>query len=696
MNKILIIDDNPTIHDDIRKILCPPQSNSRYSELEESLFGAPADAETEALFEVDSAFQGQDGFTRVGQALASGTPYALAFVDVRMPPGWDGIETIRHIWDKYPELQVVICTAYSDHSWADITRILGNSDSLVILKKPFDNMELLQLAHALTKKWELSRQVQDRMARLDETVRARTNELQASEERFYKAFQAASVPMAILRSRTQTCVEVNESFLTLTARQRQEVVGQSPAKLEQLIFPADYERLLQRMLAGGPVRDYSCRVHRNCKELRDTVISVEPFKLGAEECLLLALHDVTEQRQLESQLRQSQKMEAIGQLAAGIAHDFNNLLTIIQGHTSIQQLRSDLDRPMTESLGQVQVAAQRAAALTRQLLAFSRKQVMQRRPLFLNETITRMHPMLLRMIGETISLECQCQPDLPPVSGDENTLEQVVMNLVVNARDATSDGGRLVITTALAERDAAAARRNPDARAGKFVCLSVMDNGSGMSPDTLAHIFEPFFTTKPKGKGTGLGLSIVYGIVKQHEGWVEVESALHVGSTFRVFLPLSDQPVIRPADVPSQPEPLDMKKPRETILLVEDETPLREFMTSSLSKLGYHVLQAEDGPSALNVWERTTRPIDLLLTDMVMPNGFSGAALAKQLLEKSDRLRVLYISGYSTELIENAGRLVEGVNFLPKPFEISLLVRAVRRCLSGEVKAPLDTACVAA
>jgi nitrogen-specific signal transduction histidine kinase/FixJ family two-component response regulator len=690
MNKILIIDDNPTIHEDIRKILCPAKNDPAFSELASAFFDAPTESKAKAQFEIDSALQGQEGFAKVEKALAEGVPYSLAFVDMRMPPGWDGIETIRQIWNKYPELQVVICTAYSDHSWTDITQVLGHSDNLVILKKPFDIMELQQLAHALTKKWELNRQVQDRMANLDGMVRARTDELRASEERFQKAFQAASVPMAILRSQTQTCVEVNDSFLTLTARQRQEIIGPSPANLEQLIYPADYERLCQQLQRGGPVRDYDCRVRRNCKETRDALISAEPIKLGADECLLLALHDMTEQRQLESQLRQSQKMEAVGQLAAGIAHDFNNLLTIIQGYASIGLMRKGLEPKVADAFEQVQSATRRAAGLTRHLLAFSRKQVMQRKPLQLNETLTRMHPMLLRMIGEHVALECKCQPELPSVLGDENTIEQVLMNLVVNARDAMLNGGKLRIATESVELDCETAKRSPDARAGKFICLSVADNGEGMDASTLARVFEPFFTTKPQGKGTGLGLSTVYGIVKQHEGWLEVESTPQAGSTFRVFFPLSEQPAATPLLTPPLPEPREGKKPGETILVVEDEEPVRHLVATTLAQHGFEVLQAEDGLSALKIWQQAARPIDLLLTDMLMPNGLSGAALARQLVEKSSQLRVLYTSGYSPELIDNADGLIEGVNFLPKPFEVSKLIKAVQSCLASEAKAPLE------
>ena len=717
MHKILIIDDTPTIHEDIRKILCPAKGNDQFLDLQASLFGAPSSQQEQSQFQIDSAFQGQEGLEKVERSLADGAGYALAFVDMRMPPGWDGLETIRHLWEKCPELQVVICTAFSDHSWADITKILGHSDNLVILKKPFDNMELLQLAHALTKKWALNREVQERVVNLDEMVRARTEQLskandqlqaemrqrldietalRASEERFQKAFQSASVPMAILRAQNQTCVEVNDSFAALAGRSREEILTRTADGFGQLVHPDDHPLLLLQLRENKPVRDFSCRIRRTGDEVRDTLISAGPVTMGNEKCWLLALHDITEQRQLESQLRQAQKMEAIGQLAAGVAHDFNNLLTVILGYTSIQLCRPNLDGKLTHALEQVQLAAERASALTKHLLAFSRKQVIQRRIMGLNETVKHVHPMLLRMLGETIKLECDCQADLPPTFAHENSIEQIIMNLLVNARDAMPEGGKIRIATQLVNVDAAAAKQNPDARAGQFICLSVADTGCGMDSSTLTHVFEPFFTTKPKGKGTGLGLSTVYGIAKQHEGWVEVESERGVGSTFRVFLPLSCEKPATTADAAKPAEPPTAEKAAGTILLVEDEDPLREFMTLTLTARGYNVLQAGDGPSALQVWQQARQPIDLLLTDMMMPNGISGAELARRLLGQSDQLRVLYTSGYSTELIGNADQLQEGTNFLPKPFDNTRLLKAVRRCFDGEVKAPLNRVCVTA
>jgi two-component system cell cycle sensor histidine kinase/response regulator CckA len=711
--RLLIIDDNPTIHEDIKKILNPAREDNDLLDLAEELFGSQTKGIAHSQFQIDSAFQGQEGLAMVENAILESNPYTLAFVDVRMPPGWDGIETVRRIWDKYPELQVVICTAYSDHSWDDIIQQLGHSDSLVILKKPFDNVEVLQLAHALSKKWTLSRQAKIHLEDLDELVRIRTDALskaneklqaevrqrasieaalRSSEERFQKAFRAAAFPMAIVHRQTQTYLEVNDSFLTLAAKPREHFIGQPRTTLNLLMNQSDYEEIIRQLRSTGAVRDAKCRIRRDNDEPRDTLISLEPVVVGEEDCILVAVHDVTDQLQLEARLRQSQKMEAIGQLAAGVAHDFNNLLTIIHGHTSLQMSRADLDQQVAYSLNQVKMAADRAAALTKQLLAFSRKQVVKRKPLNLGEIIARVHPMLSRMIGETITLERSCPFDLPPVFADEHCLEQIVMNLVVNARDATPSGGKVRIYAEAVTLDVVVAKKNPEAKAGAFVRLSVEDNGCGIETTNLARLFEPFFTTKPKGKGTGLGLSTVYGIVRQHEGWIEVVSKRGIGSTFRVYLPISDKPAAIGGDTEITAKNYAKDQTVRTVLVVEDEDPLREFMSMTLEQHGFRVLQAGDGVEAQLVWQTSQQPIDLLVTDMVMPNGVSGGDLANRLLTKRSDLKILYTSGYSTEVLDNAELLIEGKNFLPKPFNVPKLIKAVRCCLEGDNSVGLNTA----
>jgi PAS domain S-box-containing protein len=699
--RILIIDDNRAIHEDVRKILgAPAKEDSELDAEAAALFDSDTDALTDAEFEIDSAFQGQEGLLMVEQAIEEGRPYAMAFVDVRMPPGWDGIETISRIWKKYPELQVVICTAYSDYSWADMIREVGKTDSLVILKKPFDNVEVLQLAHTLTQKWTLSHRLQCHLVGLDQIVARRTEELQTanarlrqemeeraqaqrqlseSEQRFARAFQASPIPMVILSLATECYLDVNDAFLAISGRQRLEIIGHTALELQLCPDPEAHHDLLLQLRAGLHVRDFECPLQAHPAGLRECVISAEAFPLGLEMIALIATLDLTEQRNLEKQLRHAQKLEAVGQFAAGVAHDFNNMLTVIQGHASLQLAAANLDADMARSLEEVSAAAAHAAALTRQLLTFSRKQVVQPRALNLNDIVRNLREMLGRLIGEHIDLRCEFFDDLPAIHADQSNLEQIVVNLVVNARDAMPQGGRISLCTEWVEVGHAQASRNPQARAGHHICLSVSDTGTGMSAETLSCIFEPFFTTKEVGKGTGLGLATVYGIVAQHGGWIEVESALGAGSTFKLFLPGTEAPAESPDDL----EIAHLRGGDETILVVEDEPAVRKIISHVLRHRGYEVLEACDGPEALHVWSEKGSEVDLLLTDIVMPNGLRGNLLADRLRTERADLKVIFSTGYSSDFGTHAAPLPNRINLLEKPYKPEVLVRAVRDCLDS-------------
>ncbi|MEW6307221.1 MAG: ATP-binding protein, partial [Verrucomicrobiota bacterium] len=318
------------------------------------------------------------------------------------------------------------------------------------------------------------------------------------------------------------------------------------------------------------------------------------------------------------------------------------------------------------------------AGLTRQLLTFSRKQVMQSRALDMNEVVSNASKMLRRLLGEGISLQCEFSPGAAPIQADVGMMEQIVVNLAVNARDAMPSGGQLFIRTRIAEFDEAKAALNSDARPGRFVCLEVIDTGTGIPENVLPRIFEPFFTTKEVGKGTGLGLATVYGIARQHHGWVEVASQIGHGTTFRVYLPLNAS--VTDGRLREAPQPV-VRGGTETILVVEDEPGLRDLARNILSRYGYRVLTAAHGKEALQLWAETRQPIHLLLTDMVMPEGISGWDLAQQLRAQSPALKVIYSSGYSMELLGHRQELQEGINFLAKPYEPAALAKAVRTCL---------------
>ncbi len=614
-SRILIVDDNRAIHDDFRKILQPDSQDAKDFELAESaLFGAPVAKNKTMQFELNSAYQGKEALELVRKSVAEKKPFAMAFMDVRMPPGWDGIETTAAIWKLDPDIQIVICTAYSDYSWNDLHAKLGHTDRLVILKKPFDNIEVLQLAHALSEKWRLLQQTRRQVFELEERVDQRTAQLQ----------------------------ETNRRLETEIAERKQ-----------------------------------------------------------AEFALRESQHMV---------LRQ-ERLAAVGQLSAGVAHDFNNIMTVIHGHASLLLLGKKVLIAAHEPLREIEKAAMRAAKLTQQLLAFSRKQAMQPRPVNLGEIAGGMAAMLERAIGEHIRLRVTAMPNSPAVHADVSMIEQVLMNLAVNARDAMPDGGTLSISVETVSIGVEEAARHPDACVGNFVCLGVRDTGLGMDEQTLAHIFEPFFTTKDVGKGTGLGLATVYGIVRQHQGWIEVQSQPGQGTTFKVFFPTS-QPEgdIQTEPEPGQrageqalaqsevqkktkPEPLPVVRGRgETVLVVEDEPALRHLVRRIIQGYGYAVIEAKSGVEALEVWRREKDQIHLLLTDIVMPEGISGRELARTLLAESPDLKIIFTSGYDSNPEEEAPVLIEGLNFLRKPYSPPALAKIMHRTLESEANPSLVVA----
>jgi signal transduction histidine kinase/ActR/RegA family two-component response regulator len=396
---------------------------------------------------------------------------------------------------------------------------------------------------------------------------------------------------------------------------------------------------------------------------------------GAPIGRVWSFRDVSERADLEAQLRQSQKMEAFGQLAAGIAHDFNNILTVIQGNASLLGTEHLTKGDQGAARAEILNAAERAANLTRQLLTFSRLRRLQTKDLDLNEIVVNMTKMLQRLIGEDIAQETVCAPGGALVHADAGMLEQVLMNLAVNSRDAMPKGGRLIIRTAAVNLDREQARLNPNARPGEFVRLTVSDTGTGISAENMPHIFEPFFTTKDVGKGTGLGLATVYGIVEQHKGWIEVESGEKGGTTFNIFLArlASKGPAAPPTAVPSK-----ALRGSETILLVEDEESVRRLMKSLLERYGYVVHTAASGVRALEVWREHHATVDILITDMVMPDGVGGRELATKLLAENPKLTVIFCSGYTTDVSGDGFSLRKGENFLEKPFHLNALLQMIR------------------
>ena len=503
------------------------------------------------------------------------------------------------------------------------------------------------------------------------------------EERFSKAFHASPAGIAIIRLHDGRFIDINRSLLESLGYPRDEVVGRTMADLSLWLSTDSYTQLVEQLAIHRSARDHKARWQAKSGEVRDLQLAAEAMELSRESCVLLVSEDVTDRLKLEDQLRQSQKMEAVGQLAAGIAHDFNNILTVVQGHASLLLSDGKLAGKATESARCVSTAADRAAKLTRQLLTFSRKQVIQWRELELNRGVQAVSTMLQSLIPATIRLSFHFTEDLPLIRGDSGMLDQVLLNLAVNARDAMPKGGNLVIDTSIRVVDEEASRGNPNAKPGRFVCLTVMDTGCGMDASTLQRIFEPFFSTKEFGQGTGLGLATVYGVVTQHNGWIDVTSQPGHGSLFRVFFPALTLPPPKKTIEPPEKESEARGGP-ETVLVVEDEMGLRMLVEAVLQKHGYKVLLAENGVEALKVWRGYPAKIDLLLTDMVMPEGVSGLELSEQLRSLRADVRVVYMSGYSVDFVENeVSGIAEGFNFLQKPYRPEQLVRAVRDVLDA-------------
>jgi PAS domain S-box-containing protein len=450
----------------------------------------------------------------------------------------------------------------------------------------------------------------------------------------------------------------------------------------ELVHPDDLPRVLAafaNIMQGEAPPVFELSIKRQDGQNVIIELTVCPRLRDGQITSILGIgRDVTERRKLEEQLRQSQKMEAIGQLAGGVAHDFNNILTVIQIHASELLTGSLEDEEIILAGQEIAEAADRAAALTRQLLIFSRKQVMQSAPADLNEVVTNIARMLHRILGEDIALQTNCGPRLPLTQVDVGMVEQVLLNLAVNSRDAMPGGGQLEITTQAGLISEEEADPAVGIKAGPYVSISIADNGSGIPPEIMPHIFEPFYTTKETGKGTGLGLATVYGIVNQHGGWIDVTSEIGVGTTFRICFPSITGEIKTPA---KKRESARLVGGQETILLVEDEPHLRLIASNILERCGYTVLVASKGTEALQVWEECSDHIDLLFTDMVMPDGMTGRQLAQRLLSERPALKVVYNSGYSADVSGSDLALQEGVNFLQKPYDLHKLVQAVRNML---------------
>ncbi|NOS71559.1 MAG: PAS domain S-box protein, partial [Verrucomicrobia bacterium] len=499
-----------------------------------------------------------------------------------------------------------------------------------------------------------------------------------SEQQFGDLFEGS--PDAILVEDLEgNVLDVNPAGCLLHGLARESIVGKNFLEL----FPPDKRDAAKILFAKLSSEEISrAESERWTADGKVTPVEIRAGRIPyrGRPAVLLHVRDVSNQKRLEEQFRQAQKMEAIGQLAGGVAHDFNNLLTVIHGHASLLLLDAR-NQDSADSSQQIVEAVNRAAALTKQLLAFSRRQVLDTRRLDMNEVVSHMGAMLGRLLGEDVALRVRYWQSPAPVQADRGMMEQILLNLAVNARDAMLKGGQLNIQIGAVDVDQKYLERQPQARIGRFVLLSVGDTGTGIPPEVLPRIFEPFFTTKEVGKGTGLGLATVYGIVKQHHGWIEIETETGRGTTFKVYLPSLEDVACELAAKTVEPV---VSGGNECILIVEDEKPVRELVSTLLRRRGYRVLEAESGQKALGVWNENKGQIDLVLTDMVMPDRMTGWELAEKLQAERPGLKVIFTSGYSAEVVGREFVLQVGVNYLPKPYHPHTLARAIRERLDSK------------
>ena len=496
----------------------------------------------------------------------------------------------------------------------------------------------------------------------------------------------AAANAIVITDAAGTILWVNPAFTTITGYEPEEVTGRKTSVLKSGKHDQQFYQVLWNTIQAGRVWHGEMQNRHKDGHLYSEEMTIAPVlsRAGAITHFVAIKQDVTERRSLESQLQQVRKLEAVGRLAGGVSHDFNNMLGVIIGYGDILETQLPPGHPALKNAAEMQKAARRAADLTRQLLAFSRRQILQPQVVNLDSLIEELSKMLRRLIGEDIELVFLPGQDVARVKADPGQLEQVVMNLAVNARDAMPSGGRLSIDTANVNVDEDFCHRHPPMRPGSYVRLSVSDTGAGMNAETLARIFEPFFTTKEQGKGTGLGLSIVYGIVKQSGGYIWVDSAPQHGTTFQIYLPPTTKAEATMTSQAPRQAPIGGT---ETILVVEDDSSLREMIRTLLTAAGYRVLEAPNGAEALSLLHGSNQPVHLLITDIIMPGQMNGWELSRAASVNRANIRALFITGFGVESDTFGIEIDPDVMLLTKPFGADVLLRKIREALDNRAEA---------
>lgn len=681
--RILVIDDNRSIHDDFRKILAPVNAADDALEVAEAaLFGSPVQAQTaRQTFTIDTASQGEEGLQMVKNAQAEGLPYAMAFVDVRMPPGWDGIETTRQIWQVCPDMQIVICTAYADCCWSDVQEQIKPRDRMLILKKPFDIIEVLQLAISLTEKSRLLLESKSHLQDLEQRVKLRTQELEASK---LAAHEKASL-LELSRDAILVCgldhrvTYWNKSAERLYGWTAAEAIGRLVTEIKDQsseVFQQAFEKVMQAGEWDGELNQVGKDGRKLIVEGRWTLLR---DVAGQPRSILVINTDITERKKVEEQLLRAQRMESLGTLAGGIAHDLNNALTPIMMSIELLKLHEQ-DALRLGVLATIENSARRGADMVRQVLSFSRGVEGQRVEVQAGHLLKGIE----KIANETFLKNIRVSSDIPAnlwiVQGDPTQIHQMLLNLCVNARDAMPNGGTLKLSAGNHLLDEQCAAMIAGAKPGPYLFIELEDSGTGMPPDVVDRIFEPFFTTKELGKGTGLGLSSALAIIKSHQGFIRVSSELDKGSKFQVYLPAQ---IVEGASMP--PPPLN-EMPHgngELVLLIDDEEPVRHITGQTLESFGYRVLPAADGVEASTLYATHKDQISVVLTDMMMPV-MDGPATIQVLMRMNPKVRIIAASGLSVKDMVTRAANAGVTHFIPKPYTAETLLKMLHTVLNTQ------------
>lgn len=662
---ILVIDDNAAIHADFRKVLGRPEATSvELDAFEAEIFGGLESV----WFDIDAASQGEEGLSKVRQSIAENRPYALAFVDVRMPPGWDGIETTRRLWEVDPNLQVVICTAHSDYSWEQMQEELTPGDRLLILKKPFDAIEVQQLANALTEKWRLTK----------EAANQQRAERMAQQE---KVREQASL---LNNARDAILVFDLSHHITYWNKGAQVLYGWTEAEIQGCSFrellcadQARYDTAYERVLREG---EWTDEIRQVTKDGRDLLVesrwTLVRHADGGAKAVMAINTDITEKKKMEAHLLRSQRIESIGTLAGGIAHDLNNVLLPIM--LSIDLLKLTVhDQGQLGILSTIEGSAKRGADMVQQVLTFARGVDCERHRIEPGSVIQEIRHFIRETFPKNIECVIDAPGKLPGFIGDATQVHQVLLNLCLNARDAMAQGGRLSVTTTEIILDVGSARLQPQSKPGRYIAFQVTDTGTGISDDLAKKIFDPFFTTKELGKGTGLGLSTVMAIVKSHGGFINLETQVGVGTSFTVHFPVeaSEETAAAPVAAVSGDHPQGGGK---LVLLVDDEESVRSITSQTLEAYGYRVLTARNGSDAVALYAVYQDQIEIVLTDMMMPV-LDGPATIQKLKSMNPHVKIVAASGLDTG---EAKAAAAGADlFLRKPFAAPVMLQALSHIL---------------